>query len=153
MIPNSIADITTEKPSDFFSQKPQFETADYNRLVMQLRQFLTIDQAKKFDEGYTFYKPSTTYNVFLKNIILLYINAIITSFKKNITDDKERLFAVSIHESMQKTIISLFDTLFVATEKLSVDEKDIDVQELSCILLGYATDTLKRAHNNKNIKG
>lgn len=153
MIPNSIANITTEKPNDIFSQKLQPEAVDYDRLTMQLKHFLTIDQAKKFDEGYTFYKASTTYNLFLKNIILLYINTIISAFKKNITDDKERLLAISIYENAQKTIISFFETLYVATETLSVDEKNIDVQDISCILLGYATETLKRAHNNKYIKG
>ncbi len=152
MIPNSIASITTDRPNDHFAQKPVYETADYDRLAMQLKQFLTIEQSKKFDEGFTFYKASNTYNVFLKNIILLYTNAIITSLKKTIVDDNERLFAASMYENAQKTIIAFFDTLFVATEKLAKEENNIDVQEISCILLGYATETLKRAHHNKNIK-
>lgn len=153
MIPNSIASITTEKPNDIFIPQPVQEMANYDRLAMQLKQFLTIDQAKKFDEGFTFYKTSTTYNTFLKNIILLYINAVITSLKKTITDDDERAFAISMYENAQKTITAFFDTLFVATEKLSSEENVIDVRDISCILLGYATETLKRARNNKNIEG
>jgi hypothetical protein len=152
MIPNSIANITSDRQNDFFLQKPQQETADYDRLATLLKQYLTIDQAKKFDEGYTFYKPSFNYKIFIKNIIILYINTVINHIKKNITDDTERQQTILLYENMQKTLISFFDTILIAAEKTTTEENNIDVQDISCILLGYATETLKRAHNNKHSK-
>lgn len=152
MIPNSISAITTDRQNDNFLQKPQEEVVNYDRLVSVIRQYLTIDQAKKFDEGYTYYRPSSNYTIFLKNIIILYINTVVNSLKKSITDDTERQQIVSLYENTQKTLINFFDTIAVATEKIASEENNIDVQEISCILLGYATDTLKRAHSNKDSK-
>jgi ABC-type microcin C transport system permease subunit YejB len=153
MIPNSIADITTERQNDSFVQKPQIEHIDYDRIAALIKQQLSIDQAKKFDEGFTFYKPSSNYKLFLKNVITLYFNAIIASSKKNITDDNERQTTISLYEGTYKTLINLLDTITAAADKMTKEENIIDVQDISCILLGYATETLKRAHHHKDNKG
>ena len=153
IIPNSIADITTEKNNDNFVQKIMTEAVDYDRVIMQIKQSLTIEQSKRFDEGLVFYKTSSTYSTFLRNILLLYISVIISSLKKTITDDKERQAAVVMYENAHKTLNAFFDTLFAATENIISSENNIDVQDISCILLGYATETLRRVHNSRNIKG
>jgi ABC-type microcin C transport system permease subunit YejB len=153
MIPNSIADITTDRQNDPFVQKTQIELIDHDRIAALIKQQLSIDLAKKFDEGFTFYKPSVDYKSFLKNTVTLFFNAIITSSKKNITDDNERQAVVSLYEGAYKTIANLLETVISAADKMTKEENNIDVQSISCILQGYATDTLKRAHYHNDSKG
>lgn len=152
MIPDSISAITTEKQNDLFAPLYYETIPDYIKVINVIKQQLPVNLCKRFEEGLVFYKQSNNYRDFLKHVILLYINFLLQTIKETVTDDVEREKTVELFLSLQKTILQMFETTYIALDNIAKNEKSIDVQEISCILLGYATETLKRTCNTKTDK-
>jgi hypothetical protein len=149
IIPDSIANITTEKSSDVLLTKIQGHSTDYDRIVHLLRQQLSLDQFKKFEEGYTFYKTSADANQFIKIIITLYITAYIQALKHSEILDDDKKILVNIYENTLKTSTAFLDTIHAMNGSFKNIENIIDLQSISSIILGYATKTLRQSTDTK----
>jgi len=151
MLPESISQLTTEKNNDIFYPRNDVENVDFEKIIANLKRQLTLTQSKKLEEGVTFYKTSTNSSHFIKNILTLYTATCIQMIKMSDVPDDEKRDIINIYDHAQKTYASLTDMVFASTvAKIKKHEKIIDIESISSIILGYATETLRRAHNSKN---
>ena len=150
MISNSVSQLTTERAGDSFNQAIVLRLTDLNIVIDTIRSALTTEQIKKFEEGKNFYKSSKNEKDFIRNCLLLYSTAVIQQIKHTVADDNEKQEAINTFENAYKVLTSTLDMLYSATNNFLKEKNIIDVEKISCIMLGYATETIRQNRSNKD---
>lgn len=153
MIPESISKLTTERVGDSINQATTIRLTDLNTVIDVMRSALNTGQIKKFEEGKNFYKSSSNEKDFIRNCLLLFCTTVTQQIKQMAGDDDTKQETVKTFEAAYKTLSSTLDMLYTATNTFLKDKNIIDVEKISCIMLGYATETIRQNRNNKNNQG
>lgn len=142
--PSSLESLTKTKTGDPFNTLPPAQLDDLGGVYDLIRQKLSFNSTKAFDEGVAFYKLSTDDKSLLKNIIELYIEVIIKNLNQaNISDELKDNLIIHFKANMT-SIEQLIDNLFTLIYNLLKDKKVIDINQISCNILGYAIETFRR---------
>lgn len=148
-LPPSIESLTETRNGDPFAVKSLTQSDDLLCIFDLIRQKLSFNSTKAFDEGVAFYRLSTDDKSLLKNIIELYIEMSIKCLNQASIDDELRSNLISYFKSNMTTIEQLIDNLFTLIYNTTKDKKIIDINQISCNILGYAIETLRRNNNTK----
>lgn len=148
-LPDSIQQLTIEKQSDTFLQKVQSTPLDINDIIFSIKQKLSPGDAKAFEEGLVCFKQTQDEGVLLKSILNVYKDAIVRNIRKSAMDDSIKDAMCSSYKSLFASITDLCTAHSQLLLNLDNNKKNIDVNEISFIILGYAIDTVKKISNRK----
>jgi hypothetical protein len=150
-IPESINNITTEVVASQLAASNMQMQVNLNNIIDLIRQQLPYYDNKAFDEGLAFYrKDASSDKDFAKNLCYLYCETLTKAIKtSSITDDNKAEVERAITSSIDG-IIQNIEGIYRLVRFLNSDKNIIDVQKISCIILGYVIDTIKRKNVTKN---
>jgi|688.fasta_scaffold295372_2 hypothetical protein len=143
-LPDSIKDLTNEGIGDPFTLKKSQLNADINEIIYTLKQKLSPEYLKFFDDGLTFYKPSTTGRIFINGIMALYTELAIKEIRDSSLENKATI--IDLIQQTTKTVNSLIDQQYDLINFLN-KKNNIDATKLSYTILGYAIETIKKIHH------
>ena len=146
-LPDSIQQITIEKQNDAFLQKAQSASLDIADVIFSIKQKLSLSDAKAFEEGLVCFKQTHDEGALLKSILNVYKDAIVRNIKKSAMDDSIKDAMCASYKSLFASIIELCTAHSQLLLNLDNNKKNIDVNEISYIILGYAIDTVKKISN------
>lgn len=149
-LPDSIQKITEEVPNDPFAAIYKKETTDVDEILFLIRQKITPDSLRLFDEGVAYYKTGLTDRSVLRNIIFLYCDVVVKQLRKSNIDDIARNAIISNFENTIKTLAQLFDYQQILINSFNQSKKIVDAEEISYIMLGYVIETLRKIYNSKS---
>lgn len=150
-IPDSIAKLTTEIPSDSFINKPVEPILNLDEVVLLIKRSLNLQQLQSFEKGLNFFKSniSTDKNI-AQNFIGLISEIVISSFKDSkIQEDYKTNLSLSTKHAFN-SIVENLESIFKNINMLNKDENLLDVKEFTLIILGYAIGSLKKIHNSRS---
>lgn len=146
-LPDSIEQLTTEKQNDTFLQKANISSLDITDVIYSIKQKLSPADAKAFDEGIVYFKQTQDEGALLKNILNIYRDVIIRSIKKSNMDDSIKDAMCTSYKSLFANIAEICTAQTQLLQSLSNNKKNIDINEISYIILGYAIDIVKKISN------
>jgi hypothetical protein len=146
-IPNSIEELTEEKPSDALHVTNVSSPFDITKIISDLKVCLPPALLPSFLEGIAFYKQSHNYISLIKNILLLTNEVVHKNIEKSsISLDEKKLYKTT-HSDMIYGIISILESYYNLLNTLNQNKNIIDIQEISCNILGYAIENIKKSKN------
>lgn len=150
-IPDSIAKLTKDIPSDSFISKPVEPTLNLDEVILLIKKSLNLQQLESFEKGLNFFKSNVTSDkIIAQNFISLISEIIISSFKdSDINEDYKNNLALSTKHSFT-SITENLESLFKNITMLNKDKNLLDVKEFTLIILGYAIGSLKKIHNSRS---
>jgi len=147
-LPDSIKSITNEVQADKFIPDTHKTYVDINEIIFLIRQKITPEQSKYFEEGLVYYKSSANEKSIIAGFLSLYADIVIKEIRETTIDKKSEIID---HLSQNiKTISQLFDQQYDLLKLLNNNNKVIDASKLSYIMLGYAIETIKKIQNTKS---
>jgi len=148
-IPNSIEKLTEVSIADPFAQTFNVQSINIDEIIFFIKQKLTMEAAKPFNEGLVFHKSTFDEKNFLKSFLMLYSDVIVRSIKVSDVDDEQKKNIAEYYSNFVKALVNIYDVQYDIINTLNNKKKIIDVQEISFIMLGYAIDTPKKIYNAK----
>jgi hypothetical protein len=149
-IPDSIRAITTETENDSFRRFDVSVPVSYDDIIGILKQKINYQDYKSFEEGLVTYKQNVTSDKnFIKNIILLYSNAIASALKETQLPDSSKTEIIKTYTSILLNVSNNIESLHSLICSLNDNKNIIDVRKISYIILGYAIDTVRKIHDNE----
>ena len=150
-IPESISNLTQETVADRFLVNRAQQQVSFDSLIELCRQQLPYQDCKSLEEGLTFYKKDTVSDLgFTKNLCHLYNDALTKAIQtSNIIDDNKADVTKALTVAING-IIQNIDSIYGIITFLNAGKNIIDVQKISCIILGYVIDTIKRKNYTKH---
>ena len=149
-IPESINNLTVETPADQFTVVPIQRSTSINDVINLCRQYLPYQDHKSFDEGISFYKKDTSSDRnFIKNLCYLFNDTFVKAVQTSNIEDTAKVEASKAITAMINGIILNIDSIYSLVRNLNADKNIIDVQKISCIILGYVIDIIKRKNITK----
>ena len=149
-LPPSIESLTETRSGDPFAAKPFTPPDDLASVFDLIRQKLSFNSTKAFDEGVAFFRLSVDDKSLLKNIIELYIEMACKNLNQVSMDDELRSNLITYFKANMSTIEQLIEHLFILMYNATKDKKIIDINQISCNILGYAIETFRRNNNLKS---
>jgi hypothetical protein len=149
-IPKSITDLTEEGVADKFVALTEQRQPSFDDVLSILRQKLDLQGYKSLEDGLIFYKKDTTSDKnIIKNLLLLYIDALTKAVQvSEIKDEHKSTLVKALNTSINGAIQNI-DATHTLLNYFNNEKNILDVQRISYIILGYAIDTLKRISNPK----
>lgn len=148
-IPQSIEEKTVTSIGDMFNVPEKQPTLNSSTIIDVIRDNLNSSGKKAFDSGVAFYRTSHDEKTFIKNIIAVYSDFFSSALNKGNIDDNLKDLLIRFQKDTFKNIENQIDCMFTLLNKLS-KEKVIDVNEISCNILGYAIETIRKNSQFKN---
>jgi hypothetical protein len=148
-LPESIKKITEERPADVFLPSKTSAQHNIDQLIFFIKSQIGPTEARYFETGKAFYKVANTEKTFIRNLIQLYTETVVTKLKD--ADIEADLKKAAIN-NFEKTYSSLLGIIDAQREFLSAVNKNknlIDTIEISYIILGYAIETIKKIYSSK----
>jgi hypothetical protein len=150
-IPESINTLTVESSADQFAITTAQQQVILDNIIKQLRQQLPYQDNKALDEGIAFYKKDIISDKnFIKNICYLFNDALIKAIQSSTINDENKSDVSNAITTTINGIIQNIDAMYGLARNLNGNKNIIDVQKISCIILGYVTDIIKRKNNTKS---
>lgn len=149
-IPDSIKKIMSEKSPDAFSSNTITTKPDIKEIIFLIKQKLSPECAKSFEEGIAYYKSSPDERLFLKGLLALYADAVVKAIRKSSIDDESKPATIAYFENQTKYLAHIFEMQQNFINYLNQNKKIIDVEELSYIMLGYAIETIRKVYNSQS---
>jgi hypothetical protein len=142
-IPPSIEKITEMGAGDPFNIPSLTPTLKANSIVDIIKQNLNVSGGKAFDVGSAFYKISHDEKTLLKNIINLYSETLTKALLQLEVDDKQKDTIQEYTKNFFKNTEQQIEIFFTLIQSI-LNKNIIDVNEISCSILGYAIETIRR---------
>jgi hypothetical protein len=150
-LPDSIKEITVESTvADPFNYNQPLVKFNANNVTEVIRHNLPVSDFTSFDEGRAFYKKDVSSDsVIISNLLALYSESLATaiSTSNNIQDELKPALQKAVQENI-KGIQNNINSIGVVLEAVNKQKNILDVKRISCILLGYATDIIRRIYNS-----
>lgn len=148
-IPESINSLTTEVPTTSITQIDIQKNIDTTGILESLKHNTSLSDFRNIEIGLAFYKKDAVSDRnFINNILLLYADTvrkdILTS---DIQDEFKSTLCKSFNDAVSGIVSSLnavYDIAYILNKKKNI----LDVQRISCIMLGYAIAIIKKIHNH-----
>ena len=148
-IPESIVNLTTEVPATSLTRTDTQEDINTTGILESLKHNTSLSDFRDIEIGLAFYKKDTTSDKhFINNILLLYIDTVRKAIStSDMPDEYKPIISKSLNDTVCGIISSLnalYDITFILNKKKNI----LDVQRISCIMLGYAIAIIKKIHNH-----
>ena len=148
-IPESIVNLTTEVPATSLTRTDTQEDINTTGILESLKHNTSLSDFRDIEIGLAFYKKDTVSDRnFINNILLLYTDTVRKAIStSDIPDEHKLMLSKSFNDAVCGIVSSLnavYDIAFILNKKKNI----LDVQRISCIMLGYAIAIIKKIHNH-----
>lgn len=149
-IPESINNLTTETAADQFLITRHQQQSTFSDITDSLRNQLPYQDVKALESGLSFYKKDINSDKeFIKNICHLLSDTLTKAIQTSSINDNNKIEATKALSATIDSFIQNIDGIYQFLRFLNNDANIIDVQKISCIILGYVIDIIKRKNNPK----
>lgn len=148
-LPDSIEAITEERHCAISPVKKDQATSNIDQLLFLIERELDIGLAKAFNKGRVFYKTASSEKAFIRNLLHLYIEIVSTNLRESDIEPIIGKAIISNFETICNVVIKVFDAQQDLLNTFNKDKKIIDVTEISCTIMGYAIETIRKIYNSK----
>lgn len=150
-IPDSIAGLTKEVPSNQFNVKPIEPVLNLSDVILLVKKSLNLKQLNSFERGLNFYKTNVASDKIISQNIMSLISDIITTDIKDSSINEEYRANLALNIANTFTGINeIQESMFNNLSMLNKDNNLLDVNNFTLIILGYAIGLLKKINNNRN---
>ena len=148
-IPESINSLTIEVPTTSITQTDIHKNIDTTGILEALKHNTSLSDFRDIEIGLAFYKKDAVSDKnFINNILLLYADTVKKAIStSNISDEYKPILSKSFNDAINGIVGSLnavYDIAYILNKKKNI----LDVQRISCIMLGYAIAVIKKIHNH-----
>jgi hypothetical protein len=148
-IPESINNLTTEVSTTSITQIDIQKNIDTTGILESLKHNTSLSDFRDIEIGLAFYKKDAVSDKnFINNILLLYADTVKKAIStSNVSDEYKPILSKSFNDAINGIVGSL-NALYDITFTLNKKKNILDVQRVSCIMLGYAIAIIKKIHNH-----
>jgi hypothetical protein len=148
-LPESIQKITEERPADVFILNKTSAQHNIDQLIFLIKSQIGSTESRYFEVGKAFYKVANTEKTFIRNLIQLYTETVVTKLRDADIEADLKKAAINNFEKTCNSLLSIIDTQREFLNAVNKDKNLIDTIEISYIMLGYAIETIKKIHSSK----
>jgi len=148
-IPESIANITTEKKADTFLSTVKLPDLPIEDIITAVKRSLTTKELESFQNGLVYFKKDiTSEKAIIKNLFNLFSEIIVKAINNSDLDvDTKPVLVVQV-KALLESLSNNFESFYSVLIILNKNKNLLDVKEFLLIITGYAISLLKKTYNS-----
>lgn len=150
-IPESINKITTDTQPDPFALKVKVSELPIEEIILAIKRSLNAPELSNFELGLAYFKKDISSD---KQVIKNILGICNEAFQSSLTNSNITIEQKSIISSQIKTcfegLTSNFESFYNLLVILNYEKNLLDAKNFLLIIIGYAINLLKKAHNSTN---
>jgi len=150
-IPESINKITTDTQPDPFALKVKVSELPIEEIILAIKRSLNAPELSNFELGLAYFKKDISSD---KQVIKNILGICNEAFQSSLTNSNITIEQKSIISSQIKTcfegLTNNFESFYNLLVILNNEKNLLDAKNFLLIIIGYAINLLKKAHNSTN---